>query len=198
MAGLRPPGVPVHRPVPILSFHGTNDRINPYGGSGTQRWNESVPDAARAWALANGITGSAGGSRREPDAHPDDLRCAGAARRGDAVDVTRGRSHLARRASRAAAEPLPRPYVPGDRRHQVDLGVRAPPRRRSVTAASHSDRGRQAWISAALKKSCQVRRTLSNRETCGMRWSGLPRARRRAGTGRSPALVRIFAAIGGP
>jgi polyhydroxybutyrate depolymerase len=56
VAGLRSPGVPVHRSVPILSFHGTNDRINPYGGSGTQRWNESVPDAARAWALANGIT----------------------------------------------------------------------------------------------------------------------------------------------
>ena len=33
-----------------------NDRINPYEGSGTQRWNESVPDAARAWAQANGIT----------------------------------------------------------------------------------------------------------------------------------------------
>jgi len=56
VAGLRSPGVPVHRSVPILSFHGTKDRINPYGGSGTQRWNESVPDAARAWALANGIT----------------------------------------------------------------------------------------------------------------------------------------------
>jgi polyhydroxybutyrate depolymerase len=55
VAGLRSPGVPVHRSVPILSFHGTNDRINPYGGSGTQRWNESVP-AARAWALANGVT----------------------------------------------------------------------------------------------------------------------------------------------
>jgi polyhydroxybutyrate depolymerase len=56
VAGLRSPGVPLHRSVPILSFHGTNDRINPYGGSGTRRWNESVPDAARAWALANGIT----------------------------------------------------------------------------------------------------------------------------------------------
>ena len=56
VAGLRSPGAPVHRPIPILAFHGTKDRINPYGGSGTQRWNESVPDAARAWALANGIT----------------------------------------------------------------------------------------------------------------------------------------------
>jgi polyhydroxybutyrate depolymerase len=56
VAGLRSPGGAVRRPVPILSFHGTKDRINPYAGSGTQRWNESVPDAAGAWALANGIT----------------------------------------------------------------------------------------------------------------------------------------------
>jgi len=56
VAGLRSPGVPTHRSVPIVSFHGTKDRINPYRGSGTQRWNESVPAAAQAWALANGIT----------------------------------------------------------------------------------------------------------------------------------------------
>jgi polyhydroxybutyrate depolymerase len=57
VAGLRSPVIALQRPVPILAFHGTKDRINPYGGSGTQRWNESVPDAARAWALANGISG---------------------------------------------------------------------------------------------------------------------------------------------
>jgi polyhydroxybutyrate depolymerase len=56
VAGLRSPATPVQRPVPILAFHGTKDRINPYAGSGTQRWNESVPEAARAWALVNGIT----------------------------------------------------------------------------------------------------------------------------------------------
>ena len=56
VAGLRSPVGALQRSVPILSFHGTKDRINPYGGSGTQRWNESVPDAARAWALANGVT----------------------------------------------------------------------------------------------------------------------------------------------
>jgi polyhydroxybutyrate depolymerase len=42
------------RPVRILAFHGTADRINPYTGAGTVRWNESVPDAAQRWALANG------------------------------------------------------------------------------------------------------------------------------------------------
>jgi poly(3-hydroxybutyrate) depolymerase len=56
VAGLRSPVVPVHRSAAILAFHGTKDRINPYGPGGTHRGNESVPDAARAWALANGIT----------------------------------------------------------------------------------------------------------------------------------------------
>jgi polyhydroxybutyrate depolymerase len=56
VAGLRAPAVaPVARPVRVVSFHGTSDRINPYAGSGTARWNESVMDAARAWARANGL-----------------------------------------------------------------------------------------------------------------------------------------------
>jgi polyhydroxybutyrate depolymerase len=54
IAGLRAPDASKDRPVPILAFHGTADRINPYDGSGTARWNESVPDAARQWAVANG------------------------------------------------------------------------------------------------------------------------------------------------
>lgn len=56
VAGLRSPDASVSRAVPILSFHGARDRINPYWGSGTQRWNESVPEAAQRWAVANGIT----------------------------------------------------------------------------------------------------------------------------------------------
>jgi polyhydroxybutyrate depolymerase len=55
VAGLRAPGAtPLAQAVPILAFHGTSDRINPYDGSGTPRWNESVPEAARQWAAANG------------------------------------------------------------------------------------------------------------------------------------------------
>jgi polyhydroxybutyrate depolymerase len=55
VAGLRAPAVSaLTRPVPILAFHGTADRINPYDGSGIARWNESVPEAARQWAAANG------------------------------------------------------------------------------------------------------------------------------------------------
>jgi polyhydroxybutyrate depolymerase len=57
VAGLRAQGShPPTRPVPILAFHGTADRINPYGGGTTARWDESVPDAAARWAQANGLS----------------------------------------------------------------------------------------------------------------------------------------------
>jgi polyhydroxybutyrate depolymerase len=56
VAGLRAPATAtLARPVRVVAFHGTNDRINPFGGSGTARWNESVPDAATAWARVNGV-----------------------------------------------------------------------------------------------------------------------------------------------
>jgi polyhydroxybutyrate depolymerase len=57
VAGLRAPGVEqLAAPVPVLAFHGTADRVNPYDGGPTARWRESVPEAARAWARANGVT----------------------------------------------------------------------------------------------------------------------------------------------
>jgi polyhydroxybutyrate depolymerase len=54
VAGLRSGGrhTPI-RPVPILAFHGTADRINPYHGGNTPRWDESVEESARHWAAAN-------------------------------------------------------------------------------------------------------------------------------------------------
>ena len=56
VAGLRAPGdPPPSRAVAILAFHGTADRINPYDGGHTDRWKESVPEAARRWAVANGL-----------------------------------------------------------------------------------------------------------------------------------------------
>ncbi len=56
VAGLRHDGrhTPT-RPVPILAFHGTADRINPYLGGSTPRWDESVEQSARDWAVANGM-----------------------------------------------------------------------------------------------------------------------------------------------
>jgi polyhydroxybutyrate depolymerase len=57
VAGLRSggPHTPT-RPVPILAFHGTADRINPYRGGNTPRWDESVEESARHWAAANRMT----------------------------------------------------------------------------------------------------------------------------------------------
>jgi len=55
VAGLRTPAVErLEHPVRVVAFHGTRDRINPYGGGPTARWSESVLDATSAWALANG------------------------------------------------------------------------------------------------------------------------------------------------
>ncbi len=59
VAGLRAPTAVPARPVPVVAFHGTADRLNPYAGGATARWRESVPDAARAWAAANGAPPSA-------------------------------------------------------------------------------------------------------------------------------------------
>ncbi len=55
VAGLRAPARDtLERPVRVVAFHGTSDRINPFLGSGTPRWDESVLNAAKAWARANG------------------------------------------------------------------------------------------------------------------------------------------------
>jgi polyhydroxybutyrate depolymerase len=58
VAGLRSfPRAPGSRPVPVLAFHGLADRINPYAGHSRAEWTASVPEAAAAWALANGLAG---------------------------------------------------------------------------------------------------------------------------------------------
>jgi polyhydroxybutyrate depolymerase len=64
VAGLRSPAsTRLEHPLHVVAFHGTADRINPFPGSGTERWNESVPDAAAVWAHALGLDGEP--SRRE-------------------------------------------------------------------------------------------------------------------------------------
>jgi polyhydroxybutyrate depolymerase len=55
VAGLRAPARPsLGQPVRVVAFHGTADRINPFAGGSTSRWDESVLDAAKAWATAEG------------------------------------------------------------------------------------------------------------------------------------------------
>ena len=56
VAGLRAPAqTRLNFPIRVVAFHGTADRINPYDGSGTERWNESVEDTAAAWARSLGL-----------------------------------------------------------------------------------------------------------------------------------------------
>lgn len=55
VAGLRAPGTHAPtRPVAVLAFHGRAERINPYAGSATAHWDESVKESARRWAADNG------------------------------------------------------------------------------------------------------------------------------------------------
>jgi polyhydroxybutyrate depolymerase len=54
VSGLRrPTPCPTTRPVPILSFHGTADPVDPYDGNGQAYWTYSVPQAATDWGAQN-------------------------------------------------------------------------------------------------------------------------------------------------
>ena len=57
VSGLRFPNpCPSTRPVPVISFHGTSDPVDPYLGNGQKYWTYSVPVAAQRWATHNGCT----------------------------------------------------------------------------------------------------------------------------------------------
>ncbi|MGD0379455.1 MAG: PHB depolymerase family esterase [Acidimicrobiales bacterium] len=57
VSGLRhPTPCPTTRPVPVLTFHGTADPVDPYGGQGEAYWTYSVPQAARDWAAQDGCS----------------------------------------------------------------------------------------------------------------------------------------------
>lgn len=54
VSGLRfPGGCHAVRPVPVISFHGTADAMNPYNGDKSNRWGYSVQTAAQRWAAAD-------------------------------------------------------------------------------------------------------------------------------------------------
>ena len=55
VSGLRlPTPCPSTRPVPVVSFHGTADPVDPYLGKGQAYWTYSVPTAADRWGTHNG------------------------------------------------------------------------------------------------------------------------------------------------
>ena len=57
VSGLRrPTPCPTTRPVPVLSFHGTADPVDPYNGNGQAYWTYSVPRATKDWAVQDGCS----------------------------------------------------------------------------------------------------------------------------------------------
>ncbi len=55
VSGLRfPSPCPSTRPVPVISFHGTADPVDPFAGHGQAYWTYSVPVAAQRWGAHNG------------------------------------------------------------------------------------------------------------------------------------------------
>jgi polyhydroxybutyrate depolymerase len=61
VSGLRLPSpCPATRAVPVLSFHGTSDPVDPYSGNGQAYWTYSVPVAAARWGVQDGCSPTAG------------------------------------------------------------------------------------------------------------------------------------------
>ena len=68
VSGLRrPTPCPASRPVPVISFHGTADPVDPYNGNGQAYWTYSVPQAAQDWAQQDGCSTDATPSPLGPD-----------------------------------------------------------------------------------------------------------------------------------
>jgi polyhydroxybutyrate depolymerase len=66
VSGLRfPSPCPSLRPVPVVSFHGTADPVDPYLGNGQKYWTYSVPVAAQRWAVHDGC--AANPATSQPD-----------------------------------------------------------------------------------------------------------------------------------
>lgn len=53
VGGLRPPAASCRGVVPVIAFHGTADRVNPYGGGGPVYWGTGVQQALAGWAARN-------------------------------------------------------------------------------------------------------------------------------------------------
>lgn len=67
VSGLRRPDpCPTTRAVPVISFHGTADPINPYTGHGQPSWTYSVTQAAQDWGGQDGCRMPATSSRPMP------------------------------------------------------------------------------------------------------------------------------------
>ncbi len=67
VSGLRLPSpCGATRAVPVISFHGTGDPIDPYAGNGQPYWTYSVPVAATRWAAHDQCATSPGSTQPAP------------------------------------------------------------------------------------------------------------------------------------
>jgi polyhydroxybutyrate depolymerase len=67
VSGLRLPApCDAARTVPVISFHGRLDPVDPYNGHGQPYWTYSVPEAARRWGAHNGCAPAAHVSQPAP------------------------------------------------------------------------------------------------------------------------------------
>jgi polyhydroxybutyrate depolymerase len=67
VSGLRrPTPCPTARAVPIVTFHGAADPVDPYDGHGQAYWTYSVPAAALDWATQDGCSTTAARSQPAP------------------------------------------------------------------------------------------------------------------------------------
>lgn len=63
VSGLRrPTPCPTTRPVPVVSFHGSSDPVDPFAGHGQTYWTYSVTTAAKDWAAQDHCATKAGTS----------------------------------------------------------------------------------------------------------------------------------------
>ncbi len=68
VSGLRlPASCAAARAVPVISFHGTADPIDPYTGNGQAYWTYSVPAAAQRWAEHDACSSAATATHPAPN-----------------------------------------------------------------------------------------------------------------------------------
>jgi len=106
VSGLRlPTPCPAKQAVPVISFHGTVDPVDPYAGHGASYWTYSVPPAKVDWARHDGCASSPTVS------HPAStvtLTTYAGCRNGATVELysIKGEGH-----EWPDGPPLPRPYL---------------------------------------------------------------------------------------
>jgi len=106
VSGLRRPApCPATRAVPVLTFHGTADPVDPYDGHGQAYWTYSVPQAAQDWASQDGCSTAAATTHPGPGVT---LATYGGCRDGATVELytISGEGH-----EWPGGPPLPRPLT---------------------------------------------------------------------------------------